>query len=60
MILYEKGIETNKNKYEKEIRSNEKIINDLEIEKLNLIYHYKEFIGEEEIQNIIQNLIKEN
>ena len=58
--IYEKGIETNKNKYEREIRSNEKIINDLEMEKLNLIYHYKELIGEEEFQNIIQNFKNEN
>ena len=58
--IYEKGIETNKHKYEREIRANEKIINDLENEKLNLIYHYKELIGEEEFQNIIQNFKNEN
>ena len=58
--IYEKGIGTNKNKYEREIRLNEKIINDLENEKINLIYNYKELIGEEEFQNIIQNFKKEN
>ena len=57
--IYEKGIETNKNKYEREIRENETIINDLENEKLNLIYHYKELIGDEEFQKIIQNFKKE-
>ena len=57
--IYEKGIETNKNKYEREIRENETIINDLETEKLNLIYHYKELIGDEEFHNIIQNFKKE-
>ena len=51
--IYEKGIETNKNKYERKIRENEKIINELENEKINFIYHYKELIGEEEFQIII-------
>lgn len=58
--IYEKGIETNKNKYEREIRINEKIINGLEHEKRNLIYHYKELIGEEKFQSIIENFKKEN
>jgi hypothetical protein len=58
--IYEKGIETNKNKYEREIRINEKIINGLENEKRNLIYHYKELIGEEKFQSIIENFKKEN
>jgi hypothetical protein len=58
--IYEKGIETNKIKYEREMKKNDKIINDLENEKLNLIYHYKELIGDEEFQNIIQKFKKEN
>ena len=58
--IYEKGIETNKNKYEREIRINEKIINGLENEKRNLIYHYKELIGDEKFQSIIENFKKEN
>ena len=58
--IYEKGIETNKNKYEREIKENEFIINDLENEKINLIYHYKELIGDEQFQNLIQNIKKDN
>ena len=58
--IYEKGIETNKNKYEREIKENELIINDLESEKINLIYHYKELIGDEQFQNLIQNIKKDN
>ena len=58
--IYEKGIETNKNKYEREIKENEFIIKDLENEKINLIYHYKELIGDEQFQNLIQNIKKDN
>ena len=56
--IYEKGIETNKNKYEREIKENELIINNIENEIINLIYHYKELIGDEQFQNIIQNIKK--
>ena len=58
--IYEKGIGTNKIKYEREIRLNDKIINDLENEKINLIYNYKELIGEKEFQSVIQAFKKEN
>ena len=53
--IYEKGIETNKNKYERQIKNNEIIINELKKEKNNLLFYYKELIGEEKFRNIIDN-----
>ena len=58
--IYEKGIETNKAKYEREIRNNEIIINNLKKEKNKLLYYYKELIGEKKFRNIIQNFKEEN
>ena len=58
--IYEKGIETNKAKYEREIRNNEIIINNLKKEKNKLLYYYKELIGEKKFKNIIQNFKEEN
>ena len=56
--IYEKGIETNKNKYQREIKNNEIIINNLQNEKIKLLYSYRELIGEEKFRNII-NTFKE-
>ena len=53
--IYEKGIETNKNKYERQIKNNEMIINELTNEKNKLLFCYKELIGEEEFRKIIEN-----
>ena len=58
--IYEKGIEKNKAKYEREIRNNEIIINNLKKEKNKLLYYYKELIGEKKFRNIIQNFKEEN
>ena len=57
--IYEKGIETNKNKYERQIKNNEIIINELKKEKNNLLFYYKELIGEEKFRNIIDNFKEE-
>ena len=57
--IYEKGIETNKNKYERQIKNNEIIINELRKEKNNLLFYYKELIGEEKFRNIIDNFKEE-
>ena len=45
--IYEKGIETNKINYERQIKNNQNIINELNNEKKRLLYYYKELIGEE-------------
>ena len=57
--IYEKGIETNKNKYERQIKNNEMIINELTNEKNKLLFCYKELIGEEEFRKIIENFKEE-
>ena len=57
--IYEKGIETNKNKYERQIKNNEMIINELTNEKNKSLFCYKELIGEEEFRKIIENFKEE-
>ena len=57
--IYEKGIETNKNKYEREIHNNDLIINELKKEKNKLLFYYKELIGEEQFRKIIENFKEE-
>ena len=57
--IYEKGIETNKNKYERQIHNNDIIINELKKEKNKLLFDYKELIGEEQFRNIIENFKEE-
>jgi len=57
--IYEKGIETNKNKYERQIKNNEMIITELKNEKNKLLFYYKELIGEEEFRRIIENFKEE-
>ena len=57
--IYEKGIVTDKTKYEREIKNNENIINDLINEKNKLLFYYKELIGEEQFRNIINNFKEE-
>ena len=58
--IYEKSIETDKNKYEREIINNQIIINDLKNEKKRLLFFYKDLIGEKEFKEIIQNFKEEN
>ena len=58
--IYEKGIETNKIKYERQIKNNQNIINELNNEKKRLLYYYKELIGEEKFRNLIQAFKEEN
>ena len=58
--IYEKGIDTDKIKYEREIKKNENAINILENEKIELIYKYKELIGDEAFHKIIDNFKMKN
>ena len=58
--IYEKSIETDKNKYEREIINNQIIINDLKNEKKRLLFFYKDLIGEKEFKEIIENFKEEN
>ena len=53
--IYEKVMKSNKNKYESEISRNEKTIFNLEQRKLELIQNYREVIGEEAFQKLLND-----
>ena len=60
MDIYEKGIKPNKIKYEREIKLNEKKIQNLENEKIRLIEQYRNLIGYNKFNSMIENFKKKN